>query len=94
MSDQPLKLRLVYHGRVQGVGFRYTTDRIARGFSVVGSVRNQSDGTVELIVAGESSHVRPFLAAVAEAFDGNITNVEEHSFDDATPIGAGFSIRY
>ena len=94
MNEQQLRLRLVYHGRVQGVGFRYTTDRIARGYPVIGSVRNQSDGTVELIVAGDSSQVRAFLTAVADAFDGNIADAEEELLDAATPVGDSFSIRY
>ncbi|MEE3179555.1 MAG: acylphosphatase [Verrucomicrobiota bacterium] len=38
--------RVIFSGRVQGVGFRYTTREIATGFDVVGAVRNLPDGTV------------------------------------------------
>lgn len=94
MHDDLQRLRVIYHGRVQGVGFRYTTDRIARGFAVTGTVRNQADGTVELIVAGESRDVREFLSAIADRFDGNITQTKETTLNETAAVPDGFSIRY
>lgn len=58
--------RVVYEGRVQGVGFRYTCKDIARGYDVTGSVRNLADGTVELIASGEHDEIEEFLREVAE----------------------------
>ena len=46
-------LRLVIHGRVQGVFFRDSMRRVAQNPSVTGWVRNRSDGTVEAAVQGE-----------------------------------------
>ena len=56
--------RVVYSGRVQGVGFRYTCKDLARGYEVVGSVRNLADGTVELIASGDSREVEDFLEQI------------------------------
>lgn len=61
-----------YRGDVQGVGFRYTTRRIAAGYAVTGFVRNRSDGSVQLMVEGEPGELQAFLQAVAEAMNGNI----------------------
>lgn len=58
--------RVIYEGRVQGVGFRYTCKDIARGYDVIGSVRNLADGTVELIASGEAEEVDDFLREIAE----------------------------
>ena len=58
--------RVIYEGRVQGVGFRYTTKDLARGDDVLGTVRNLPDGTVELIVAGEGEEVGEFLRDLRE----------------------------
>ncbi|OGS96747.1 MAG: acylphosphatase [Gallionellales bacterium RBG_16_56_9] len=55
----PIKttLRLVIHGRVQGVFFRDSMRREAQHLAVAGWVRNRSDGTVEAAVQGEPAAV-------------------------------------
>jgi acylphosphatase len=58
--------RIIYEGRVQGVGFRWTAKDLARGYDVLGTVRNLPDGTVEMIVAGEGSEVTEFLRDLRE----------------------------
>lgn len=58
--------RVIFEGRVQGVGFRYTTKDIARGFDVCGTVKNLPEGTVELEVMGEREEVEAFLKEIAE----------------------------
>jgi acylphosphatase len=50
-------LRLVIHGRVQGVFFRDSMQREAQNLGVAGWVRNRSDGTVEASVQGELASV-------------------------------------
>jgi acylphosphatase len=56
-----------YEGRVQGVGFRFTCKQIARGYEVVGWVRNLPDGRVELQCSGEAAEVEAFLAGIGES---------------------------
>ncbi|HJM63723.1 MAG: acylphosphatase [Roseibacillus sp.] len=58
--------RVLFSGRVQGVGFRYTTREIATGFDVVGAVRNLPDGTVELEIMGETDELEAYLAEITE----------------------------
>ena len=89
-ADQECR-RVIFHGRVQGVGFRYTTRRISRGFSVTGFVRNLADGTVELLVCGDASELQRFLDAVKLEFSGNIDSTDD---EPAAVIDfAGFEIR-
>lgn len=57
-------VRVLYEGRVQGVGFRWSARDLARGFEVSGSVRNLEDGRVELVVCGEET--AEFLRAMRE----------------------------
>lgn len=68
--------RVIFEGRVQGVGFRYAVKQIALGFDVVGSVKNLADGTVELEVMGERDEVDDFIHEIIEesAMAHNIKN--------------------
>ncbi|MBV9086319.1 MAG: acylphosphatase [Acidobacteria bacterium] len=44
--------RYIVRGRVQGVGFRFFVEREARTLGVNGWVRNNPDGSVEVLAAG------------------------------------------
>lgn len=46
------RLRAVVHGRVQGVSFRYYTQRRAQELGLAGFVRNLWDRTVEVVAEG------------------------------------------
>jgi len=61
-----------YSGSVQGVGFRYTTRRLAQSRQVTGFVRNLSDGRVEVVAEGPAAEVEEFLEAVASAMSRHI----------------------
>lgn len=82
MSGSQECRRVIFQGRVQGVGFRYTTSRLARRFPVTGFVRNLADGTVELMVRGEPGNIREFVDAVSETFAANIQAMDESSEPD------------
>ena len=52
--------RYVVYGRVQGVGFRYATSRYAQRHGLTGWVRNNVDGTVEVIAEGKNESIQRF----------------------------------
>lgn len=58
--------QVIFEGRVQGVGFRYTVKDLARGFDVCGWVKNLPDGTVELQAMGERDELDGFIREIAE----------------------------
>jgi acylphosphatase len=59
--------RVIYEGKVQGVGFRYATKNIARGFEVTGTVQNLADGRVQLdAMAFDEEELDAFLMEIAE----------------------------
>jgi acylphosphatase len=82
--------RVVYSGRVQGVGFRYTTRRIAHRYPISGHVRNLRDGRVEVVAEGENKVVNNFLAALERQM---AEYIEGRTVEDQPPIGGtGFVI--
>lgn len=56
--------RFIVHGRVQGVGFRYYTMQQAKQLGVKGWVRNNMDGTVEIIAQADKKTLQAFQTAV------------------------------
>ena len=49
-------------GIVQGVGFRYSTLSVAKRLGVTGYVMNLSDGSVKVVVEGDSGAVDKLIA--------------------------------
>ncbi len=81
-----------YSGHVQGVGFRYTAQRLAQDRPVAGYVRNLPGGDVELLAEGPPAEVEAFLDAVARRMADYI---EQTTVRDETPAGhQGFQIRH
>lgn len=58
------KVRLIVEGRVQGVGFRYTTKQVADRIGVYGIVRNENDGSVYIEVNGDPKKVDDFIEEI------------------------------
>ena len=81
-----------FAGRVQGVGFRYQTLQVAKGFEVSGYVTNLPDGRVQLEAEGEADEVAAFVTAVQEQMEGYIRKVERAGRRRARQF-TGFSIR-
>lgn len=72
-------IRLVVHGKVQGVFFRDWTVETARALGLAGWVRNLADGTVEARLEGDAEAVR---AMIAKMHDGppraRVERIEEN----------------
>ena len=71
--------RVLYSGRVQGVGFRYTAQRIAQQHAVTGFVKNLRDGRVELVAEGKRAEIERLLKQIAVEMEGNIESADEQT---------------
>jgi len=86
-------LHIYFSGRVQGVGFRYTSRYLASKYNLSGWVKNLPDGRVELLIQGEEKVIEDFLRDLNEEFKGYImdTQIENVSIDESLK---GFHIRF
>ena len=93
MPNSPrLTRRILYSGRVQGVGFRATVQGLARQTpGVAGYVRNLHDGRVELVAQGREEDVETLLDDIAHRLQRNIQSVD---VTDGVAVGElnGFEI--
>ena len=80
-------------GRVQGVGYRAWTERLARTFGLEGWARNRRNGDVEAMFVGDEDRIAAMLAAChqgpATALVATVA-VEDRDPDEAMD---GFQIR-
>jgi acylphosphatase len=86
------RLRVLYTGHVQGVGFRYTVKSVAAGFEVTGAIRNLSDGSVELLAEGEKGELRAFQQAIRDEGLGRLISDEQVSWSEVRNEFRGFTI--
>lgn len=75
-SPERTQRTIRFSGHVQGVGFRYTVEQIARGFAVTGFVRNLSDGRVELVAQGTTVEIDRFVGEIHRVMRGHIDSLE------------------
>jgi acylphosphatase len=86
------RLHIIYSGRVQGVGFRFTVKQTARGFEASGTVRNLPDGRVEFIAEGERAELAAFAQAIRESGVGSFIKSETVAWQPASGGLRGFEI--
>ena len=81
-------VRVRIEGSVQGVGFRYWTERVATELGLVGWVRNRRDGSVEALFCGPAQDVAEMLERCREGPRGaRVTTVEIVEEGGAAPEG-------
>lgn len=83
----------IFAGRVQGVGFRYSTKRLAKGFDVLGWVKNLPDGRVELQIMGEEEELDEFIEELNDSPLGHHIQEQEERTVPLLDDVIGFSIQ-
>jgi len=88
------RVRILVSGRVQGVGFRYSTVYEANRLSLDGWVRNRRDGRVEILAEGRSEDIEALLSWCKNSPPGSRVTSVQHTEEPADPPLVGFEIRY
>lgn len=78
-----MKVAMTVSGKVQGVGFRYTTKMVADQLGILGIVRNKDNGDVYIEAQGEEKSMNDFIEAVKKspAPFGRVDQVAFHEVD-------------
>ncbi len=82
-----------YSGHVQGVGFRFTAERLAQESGIVGWVRNLSDGRVELVAEASEETLKDFLTQLSSIFSRYIQQAQV-DWGPATGEGNDFGVKF
>lgn len=87
-------IRAVVTGRVQGVGFRYSTESAARRLGISGWVRNRHDGSVEAWAQGSDDAVTRFAEFLEEGpKSARVTSVDVNEVEP-DPAIRNFEVRF
>jgi len=84
--------RVVVHGRVQGVAFRYSVQRMAQQRGVAGWVANRADGTVEAVFEGDTDAVERLVDFCREGPRGAEVKRVEVAEEETEGL-SGFDVR-
>jgi len=88
-----VQVHVIFKGRVQGIGFRFTAERIASQLGVAGWVKNLPGGDVELVVEADKNTADNFLDRIRKQFSNYIQD-EEVDVAAATGKLDDFQIRF
>lgn len=80
-----------FSGRVQGVGFRWTTERLAQDLPVTGFVRNLADGRVEMVATAAPATISQLIERLRGRFGEGISHVERSSRTEVEEF-SGFTV--
>ncbi len=79
--------KIVFRGKVQGVGFRWSARIVASRLGLRGHVRNVDDH-VEAVVVGEEDKVREFIKKLESLPSARVESVEVEVVElDEEPLG-------
>ena len=84
----------LFAGRVQGVGFRYSTKNLAKGFDVLGWVKNLPDGRVELQIMGDEEELNDVIEELHDSPLGHHIQEQEERTVPLLENIQGFSIEH
>lgn len=88
-------VHMIVHGRVQGVGFRFTVMQKAMDQGINGWVRNREDGTVEIEAEGTKEQLDHFIQTLKTGLNRFIKITDmEIEFSEETKGYTDFRIRY
>ena len=65
-----MRTRILYFGRVQGVGFRWNVAEIVKSFQLTGLVQNLLNGSVEVVLEGTDSEIKKASVAIDRKMRG------------------------
>ena len=88
------RAHIFYTGRVQGVGFRFTAEKLALDLKLRGWVKNLPDGRVELICEGRRTVVEKLLKNIQESMLGPHIKKTNCRWLEATGEFTDFIVEY
>ena len=88
------RAHVFYGGRVQGVGFRYTAERLALDLELAGWVKNLPDGRVEIVCEGLRPKVEALLKNIQDSLLGPYIKKVDCKWEEPTREFKDFRVEF
>jgi len=92
MSADHVEIHAIFHGNVQGVGFRATAQALAQATRLTGTVSNQTGGSVELFAVGSKEELERFIESIKKRFHPSTITRVDISYTRPSKDYSGFSV--
>lgn len=73
---EKIRKHFIFHGNVQGVGFRYTACCTARNYGISGWVKNLDDGSVEMEAEGRPADIDALVHSLEQLRWGYVEHID------------------
>ena len=93
MSGELLAVRVVFTGRVQGVGFRAHLRLVCTSLGVLGWVRNREDGAVEAELVATGARIEAAISKIQSARSHDIHQVTRLPITLPSALSSRFEVR-
>lgn len=95
-TEGAVRLALLFSGSVQGVGFRWTNQELARDRNLTGWVRNLPDGTVDMEIQGAAKLIAAHLERLHAYYRRFGSRIWLESFDELPRVEGenDFEVRF
>lgn len=90
---QAQRFHVIYEGKVQGVGFRFTAERLAWEKGITGYVKNLPDGRVEIVCEGPEEDISSFLRDIELEMSSYIADSKKQQMPSSGEFSS-FGIRF
>lgn len=94
ISPSSHRAHVYYTGRVQGVGFRYTAERLALELGLTGWVKNLPDGRVEIVCEGSKDKIDQLLENIQKSSLGPHIKKAALTWEKPTQEFTDFSVEF
>ncbi len=75
------------------MGFRFTSERVANDLELTGWVKNNHDGSVEIVCEGKEENLSEFLKRIEDFFSGYIRD-KDINWSQASGEFKDFSLKF
>jgi len=72
-----MRKKIIFYGQVQGVGFRFRAEMLAKKYNIFGWVENNDNGSATLVAEGVEENIEKLINNLKIYFQDNIEDIKE-----------------